>query len=47
MVTNRSNIVTTTIGVCFLVASNDVVNPRFCTSEPSEHNLGNWRLEKR
>ena len=47
MVTNKRNIVAAGIGMCFLVASNDFVNLRFCTSEPSEHNVDNWRLEKR
>ena len=47
MVTNKRNIVTVTIGMCFLVVRNDFVNPRFCTSEASEHNLGNWILERR
>ena len=46
MVTNTCNIVTATIGIFFLVARNDVVNPRFCASEPSEHNFGNWILDK-
>ena len=47
MVTNKRNIVAAGIGMCFLVASNDFVNLPFCTSEPSEHNFGNWRLENR
>ena len=46
MITNKRNIVTATIGMWFLVARNDVVNPHFFTSEPSELNFGNCRLEK-
>ena len=44
MSTNKGIIVTATIGMCFLVARNDVVNPCFCTSEPGENNFGNWIL---
>ena len=47
MITNKRNIVTATIGVFFLVSRNDVVNPHFCTSESSERNFGNQKLEKR
>ena len=43
MITNNRNIETAKIGMWFLVARNDVANPRFCTSEPSDHNLCNWR----
>ena len=47
MITNKRNIVTVKIVMCFLVARNDALNPHFCTSKPSEHNFGNWILEKR
>ena len=43
---NKRNIVTTTIGMCFLVAKYYVVNLSFCTSKPSDHNFINSGLEK-
>ena len=46
MITNRRNIVTETIGNIFMLARNDIPNPRLITSEPNEYTFGGWRTEK-
>jgi hypothetical protein len=43
----KRNIVSATIGMCFLMLRSDVPNPRHATSEPSEHVFGTIRSEKR
>ena len=44
---NKQNIVTSTIGLVFLIARIDVPHPRHTTSEPCEHVFGNARRYKR
>ena len=46
-VITKRNIVSTTIGMCFLMLRSDAPNPRHATSEPSEHTFGTIRSEKR
>ena len=47
VLTNKRNIVTATIGTCFLICREDVKHPRYVTTEPGEHNFGGWRTQKR
>ena len=47
MLANRRNFVTETIAFIFLFVRKDIINPRYCTSEPNEHTFGGWRCEKR
>ena len=44
MITNKRNIVTATIGMCFLVERYESVSPHLTASEPDEHTFGGWRL---
>jgi hypothetical protein len=46
-VVTKRNIVSATIGMCFLMLRSDVPNPRHATSEPSKHTFGTIRSEKR
>ena len=46
-VITKRNIVTSTIGLVFLIARSDVSHPRHTTSEPCEHVFGNARRYKR
>ena len=46
MLANRRNIVTETIAFMFLFIREDIVNARYCTSEPCEHTFAGWRCER-
>ena len=47
MIPNKQNIVTTTIGVCFLVGRYKVLSYSFTTSDTGYHTFGGWRSQKR
>ena len=46
MLANRRNIITESIAMTFLFARHDIVNPRYCTTEPCEHTFAGWRCEQ-
>ena len=47
MLTNRRNLITETIALCFAISRNDVLNARYLTTEPNEHTFGGWRSMRR
>ena len=47
MLANRRNMVTEGIGMIFLIARNDIMNVRYCTTEPCEHWFPGLRVDKR
>ena len=44
---NVCNTPTETIGIAFSVERNDIISPRFLTTEPNEHKIAVWRIRKR
>ena len=43
MLANRRNLITESIACIFLFIRSDIVNSRYCTTEPVEHTIGGWR----
>lgn len=46
MLPSKRNSATEAIGFMFLFPRNDVENPRYCTTEPTEHTFGGWRVQR-
>ena len=47
MITNHQNIITETISLLFSVEISDVLNTKYCTSEPCDNLFGGRFCEKR
>ena len=47
MLANRRNLITESLACIFLFIRSDIVNSRYCTTEPVEHTIGGWRQKKR
>ena len=46
MLPSKRNSATKAIGFMFLFPQKDVENPRYCTTEPTEHTFGGWRVQR-
>ena len=45
--TTKRNWVTEIVSLSFIIMQDDVIRPDYCTSEPSEHSIGNLRMMMR